>query len=115
MYFQAQLGYIIPGNFVGWRIRPIPGFKTPTIPQNYTVEGAEEALSELGVSISQSSPFAMPSVRGGEALDSAVLRWRRWGGAPSGFSGMWGNSASREPLFGNSLKRRVLRKNVAQK
>lgn len=79
MYFQAQLGYIIPWNFVGWRIRPIPGFKTPTIPQNYTVEGAEEALSELGVSISQSSPFAMPSVRGGEALDSAVFEVEKVG------------------------------------
>ena len=79
MYFQAQLGYIIPGNFVGWRIRPIPGFKTPKIPQNYTIEGAEEALSELGVSISQSSPFAMPAVRGEEVLDSAVFEVEKVG------------------------------------
>jgi hypothetical protein len=79
MYFQAQLGYIIPGNFVGWRIRPIPGFKTPSIPQNYTVEGAEEALSQIGGSISQRSPFAMPSVRGGDALDSAVFEIEKVG------------------------------------
>lgn len=79
MYFQAQLGYIIPGNFVGWRVRPIPGFKTPVIPRNYTVEGAEETLSQIGVSITQNTPFSMPDVRGGEALNSAVFELEKAG------------------------------------
>lgn len=79
MKFNAQLGYVVPGNFVGWQIRPLSGIKTPKIPDDYTLEGVEQVLVSQNITISQSNPFAMPHVGGGDALKSAVFEFEKMG------------------------------------
>lgn len=81
MYFQAQLRYIIPGNFIGWRILPIPGFKAPKIPDNYTVEDVESVLARDGlpVQIQHPNPFSVPIVENGDCLTEAVFEFEKIG------------------------------------
>ena len=74
IHFNARVDAFIPGNFISWRIIPIPGQKTPAIEDDYDLTGTEIVRESLRLTVSNENTIAfMPHVHGYERLKDAVF------------------------------------------
>jgi hypothetical protein len=89
MKFLGRIWYIVPGNFVGWRIGtvdesldPTGQFEHPDIPKSYVLDNVEPVLSDIGISVEHpQGPFCVPVVKNDGILKDAVFEFEKTAGA----------------------------------